>query len=203
VTELPIDPVQRQLAERRLLAALRRHARRQPLRPHLRVDSLIADLRATEPTSGAGHRGRQPLLLDDGELRTVVDLMADSGILSRDGRLIRLPDAAPALDPVMRGRVDRLLEGIAEAGAMPPPIDGIASRLGIPAGVIAELRAAGELVSLGAGIDYPMASWERIRLRLDRLARHERLSAPRVRDELRTTRRHAEAILRRWKRGRS
>jgi hypothetical protein len=67
VDDDPIDPGQRLLAERRLLAALRRHRRRSPLRDDVRVDTLVGELRAGEPARATAHRGRRPLMLTDGE----------------------------------------------------------------------------------------------------------------------------------------
>ena len=192
-----IDPVQRQLAERRLLVALRRLHRRQPLQPDVRVDSLVVELRAAERQRPSSHRGAAPLTLDDAALRSVVDGLVARGSLERTGHRVRLPGHAPTLDPVMRERVDRLLSGLASAGAAPPPVAGIASRLGIPGVVIDQLRASGELVSLEAGIDYPRGTWGELEARLSSMAARGPLSVTRVRDELHATRRHAEAILRR------
>jgi hypothetical protein len=101
------------------------------------------------------------------------------------------------MDPIMRGRVDRLLAGLAAAGNAPPPVSGIAARLGIPPTTIEQLRVAGELVSIAPGIDYPRATWEQLQERLAAMAARGPLSVSRVRNELRATRRHAEAILRR------
>ncbi len=193
----PIDPAQRQLAERRLVVALRRLHRRQPLQPDVRVDTLVAELRAGERQRPASHRGATPLTLDDAALRSVVDGLVTRGSLERGGHRVRLPEHAPTLDPAMRERVDRLLAGLASAGSAPPPVAGIASRLGIPSVVVDQLRASGELVSLEAGIDYPRSTWAELEVRLARMAARGPLSVRRVRDELRATRRHAEAILRR------
>jgi len=66
---------------------------------------------------------------------------------------------------------------------------------------VAQLRAAGEVVSVAPGIDYPRATWLEISERLDRLARGGRLNVARVRDDLRASRRHAEAILRHLRAG--
>jgi len=192
-----IDPVQRQLAERRLTLALRRLHRRQPLQPDVRVDTLVAEVRSAERQRPASHRGAAPLILDDAALRSVVDGLVARGSLERTGHRVRLAGHAPTLDPVMRGRVDRLLSGLASAGAAPPPVAGIAVRLGIPGVVIDQLRASGELVSLEAGIDYPRSTWAELEARLSAMAARGPLSVTRVRDELRATRRHAEAILRR------
>ncbi len=192
-----IDPLQRQLAERRLLLALRRLHRRQPLNADVRVDTLVAELRAGDRQRPASHRGATPLTLDDAALRAVVDGLVTRGSLERTGHRVRLPDHAPTLDPAMRERVDRLLAGLASAGAAPPPVAGIASRLGIPGVVVDQLRASGELVSLEAGIDYPRSTWDELEARLSTMAARGPLSVSRVRDELRATRRHAEAILRR------
>jgi hypothetical protein len=194
----PIDPLQRQLAERRLIAALRRLHRREPLRSDLRVDAVIAEMRAT-PRQTGGHRGSAPLTLDDGQLQSVVDGLVASGALVRAGHRVRLSAHEPTLDAVMRERVERLLAGLREAGNAPPRIEGSASRLGIPPTVLSQLRGAGELVEIAPGIDYPRDVWVTLRARVDAIAEREALSARRVRERLRTSRRHAEAILDYWR----
>jgi len=101
----------------------------------------------------------------------------------------------------MRGRLDELLATLRSAGATPPPVDGVAARLGIPAALLDQLRASGELVPVAPRIAYPRDTWDEIGSRLDRLATVRSLSVGLVRDELGTARRHAEAILRNWARG--
>jgi hypothetical protein len=199
----PIDPGQRLHAERRLLAALRRHQRRSPLRADVRVDTLVGELRAGEPGQATGHRGRQPVKLTDGELRSVVDGMVVAGTLLRSGHRVRLPDAGRSLDPIMRERLDQLLITLSARGATPPSADSVGARLGIPPALIDQLRAAGELISLAPRIDHPRQAWLEISHKLDLLADASAPSVRRVRDELGTTRRHAEAILRHWNRSRS
>jgi len=193
----PIDPAQLRLAERRLLEAMRRFHRREPLRVDLRVDRLIAELRAAERSGSPGHRGSRRLALSDGQLRGVVDQLVAAGALSRNGHRVRSAGERPALEPVMRARVDELLRTLGQAGATPPPAERVAARLGIPGSLLGQLRAAGELVVVAPGIDYPRATWAEIGQRLDRLAASDQLSVRRIRDELGSTRRHAEAILRR------
>ena len=189
-----IDPEQRRIAERLVLAALRKFHREQPLSADLRIDALVRRVR-----SAAGrkppprHRGAAALTIDDAELRRVIDDMADDGRLSRSGRRIGLPTARPELDPEMAERVDRLMEGLRAAGAEPPRVDGLAARLGIPPAVIDQLRAGGLLRQVAPGIDYPSDVWSALLARLEGLSGP--LSVGRVRDELRTSRRHAEAIL--------
>jgi hypothetical protein len=195
----PIDPADRQLAERRLLEALRKFHRRQPMRADLRVDRLIADLRAAEPSRPSAHRGRRPLTLTDAQLRTVVDGLVESGLMRREGHRVGLLGAAPALDPIMQRRVDELIQALVTAATTPPPAERVAANLGIPAALLDELRASGELVAVGPRIDYPRDAWARIRAVLDRLAAAGPLSVRAVRDELGTTRRHAEAILHRYR----
>lgn len=195
----PIDPGQQRIAERRLLAALKRHQRRSPLRPAVRVDTLIAELRTDALGRPSGHRGAQPLTLTDGELRAVVDGMVASGELLRAGHRVRMPaGAGPSFDPIMRERVDLLLTTLTAAGAAPPPAEGVAARLGIPAALVDQLRAAGELVSVGPRIDLTRESWDRVAGRLDRLAASGPLSVALVRDDLETARRFAERILQHW-----
>lgn len=189
-----IDPEQRRVAERLVLAALRRHHREQPLAAGIRTDALVARVRAAAGRRPPPrHRGSTPLTLDDAGLRWVIDDMAADGRLSRDGRRVRLPDASPGLDPEMEARVERLLAGLRETGAAPPRVEGLAARLGIPPTVIDQLRAAGILRHIGPGIDYPSDVWVMLSARLEEM-RGAR-SVARVRDELRTSRRHAEAIL--------
>lgn len=189
-----IDPEQRRLAERLVLAALRRFHREQPLSVDLRIDALVARVRAAaarRPPSR--HRGATPLTLEDADLRRVIDDLVADGRLVRRGRRIGMADASPGLDPEMDDRVRRLLEGLRSAGAEPPRVDGIAARLGIPPPVIDQLRKGGLLRQIAPGIDYPADVWSGLRARVDAM-RGER-SVGRLRDELRTSRRHAEAIL--------
>ncbi|MEO8251014.1 MAG: hypothetical protein ABI978_00135 [Chloroflexota bacterium] len=193
----PIDPTERRLAARRLLAALSRHHRREPLRLDLRVDNLVAELRAAEPSRATGHRGQRPLSLSDADLRGVVDDMVAAGILRRQGHRVRLADGPAVLDPIMRDRVDRLIDALREAGSVPPSAEGLAARLGIPVALVEQLRSSGELVPVAPRIDYPRATWAEINERLDRASAVAPLSVRLIRDELDTTRRHAEAILRR------
>jgi hypothetical protein len=61
--------------------------------------------------------------------------------------------------------------------------------------VVQQLRASGELVPVGPGIDYPRATWEELRERVDRLAASGPLTVARARDHLHASRRHVEAIL--------
>jgi len=199
----PIDPGQRRIAERRLLTALQRHQRRSPLRPDLRVDSLVAEARADEPPRPSRHRGRQSLTLTNAELRAVVDELVASGAVLRSGHRVRLSASEPELEPIMGERVHRLMAELGSAGAAPPPVDAVAARLGIPAGLVAQLRASGRLVGIGPRMDYSREAWIGISNRLDRLASDGPLSVAVVRDALGTSRRHAEAILREWNRARS
>jgi hypothetical protein len=197
MVEGPIDPAQRRLAERRLLDALRRLHRRQPLRIDVRVDRLVSEVHAGDPARPSTHRGRQPLTLSDGELRAVVDELVTSGVLRREGHRVSLASRVPDLDPIMRERIDQLVAALTAGGATPPSAEVVASRLGIPAALVDQLRAAGELVAVGSRIDYSRATWTTINGELDRLAAEAPLSVRTVRDALQTTRRHAEAILRR------
>jgi hypothetical protein len=189
-----IDPGQRRIAERLVLAALRKFHREQPLSADLRVDALVRRVR-----SAAGrkppprHRGATPLTLEDPELRRVIEEMADDGRLSRVGRRIGLPAARPDMDPEMGNRVERLMEGLRSAGAEPPRVEGLAARLGIPPAVIDQLRAGGMLRQVAPGIDYPADVWSALQARVEGM--RGPLSVARVRDELHTSRRHAEAIL--------
>ena len=202
MTPRPIDPAQRRLAERRLLDVLRRYARRQPLHPDLRIDTLVAELRTAEPRRPAGHRGAQRLTLDDGELRLLIDEMVTAGVVLRQARRVQLVETL-RLDPQMQARIDQLLAALSESGFTPLPAERVARRLGIPLQLLDQLRASGELVTLAGGIDYPRSSWAEIEARLQGLEASGPLSVRAVRDELGTTRRHAEAILRHRRQRRS
>ncbi len=189
-----IDPEQRRVAERLVLAALRRFHREQPLAVDMRMDTLVSWVRAAAGRKPPPrHRGATPLTLDDADLRRVIGDMTQEGRLQGSGRRIGLPDAAPGLDPEMAERVDRLLEGLRAAGAEPPRVDGLAARIGIPPNVIDQLRAGGVLRQVAPGIDYPSDVWSAIQARLEGMS--GALSVARVRDELHTSRRHAEAML--------
>lgn len=189
-----IDPEQRRVAQRLILAALRRFHREQPLSVDIRLDALVSRVRAAAGRKPPPrHRGSTPLVLEDSDLRRVIDDMAADGRLVRAGRRVRLPDEKPHLDPEMESRVERLLDGLRSTGAAPPRVEGIAARLGIPPTVLDQLRTAGLLRSIGSGIDYPADVWSSIQARVAEM--RGPMSVARLRDELRTSRRHAEAIL--------
>lgn len=189
-----IDPEQRRVAERLILQALGRFHREQPLAADLRIDALVGrvrELAARRPSSR--HRGGTALTLDEAALRRVVEELALAGSLVRAGRRVRLADAEPGIDPEMAARVATLMDGLRAAHAAPPRVEGIAARLGIPPTVIDQLRAAGQLRQIGPGIDYPAEVWSALRARVEEMPGP--ISVARLRDELRTSRRHAEAIL--------
>jgi hypothetical protein len=189
-----IDPEQRRVAERLVLGALRKFHKEQPLSVDIRLDALVSRVRAAAGRKPPPrHRGATPLTLEDAELRRVIDEMADDGRLRRTGRRFGLPDSVPGMDPEMSERVERLMEGLRSTRAEPPRVDGLAGRLGIPPPVIDQLRAGGMLRQIAPGIDYPADVWSAIQARVGGMAGS--LSVARVRDELRTSRRHAEAIL--------
>jgi hypothetical protein len=194
VTTGDIDAEQRRVAERLILSALRRFHREQPLAADLRLDALFARVRAASSRRPPPrHRGATPLELDDGELREVVESMVQDGRIVRTGRRVRLPGAEPALDPEMAERVERLLAGLRESGAAPPRVEGLAARVGITPTALAQLRASGMLRQVAPGIDYPADVWTALSARVEEM--RGPLSVARLRDELHTTRRHAEAIL--------
>lgn len=188
------DEAQRRLAERLIVRVLRRFHREQPLAPGLRVDALASRVRsAAAARPAARHRGGAPLELGDAALRHVIDDLAASGALQRAGRRVRLPDADVGLDAEMAGRVESLMTGLRASGASPPRVDGVAARLGIPPPILDQLRAAGRLRHVAPGIDYPSDVWVALRARVDDMS--GTVTVARLRDELRTSRRHAEAIL--------
>ena len=193
-----MDLAQRRLAERRLVSAIRRLHRREPMRADVRGDALIRELRS-DPGERLppDHRGGGSLReFTDAELLAVMEALVEAGKLVRRGHRVRLADHAPILlDPEMRDRVGRLMTGLREAGAEPPRVDGVAARLGIPVGVVAQLRSAGELVHVAEGIDYPRGIADELGARLDEMARVGPLTVSGVRGQLRTSRRHAEALI--------
>jgi hypothetical protein len=193
-----MEPGRRHLAERRLVAALRRLHRRDPLKPDLRIDAVLAELR-TDPGERLppGHRGGGTLRdVGDAELIGLLEALADSGKVAVSGHRVRLAGHEPVIgDTQMRERVERLLAGLRETGAEPPRVEGVAARLGIAPGVVDQLRSAGELVAIGDGIDYPRDILADLLRRMSEIGRHGALTVPRVRDGLRTSRRHAEALL--------
>ncbi|MGI8998584.1 MAG: hypothetical protein ACR2GO_02610 [Candidatus Limnocylindria bacterium] len=189
-----IDPDQRHVAQRLVLLALRRFHREQPLSVDLRMDALVTRVtELAEKRPPSKHRGGAKLGLAEAELRRVIDDLVSDGTLVRDGRRIRLADAETGLDPEMAEKVATLLAGLRAAGAEPPRIDGIAARLGIPPTVIDQLRTGGQLRQIAPGIDYPADVWSALRARVGGMP--GTITIARLRDELRTSRRHAEAIL--------
>ena len=155
----------------------------------------MATLAEAPAARSARHRGGARLELGERQLMTIIDGLVTSGALQRSGRRLRLGGERPELDPQMRERVDRLLARLRETGASPPRVDGAAARMGIPPDVLQQLRRSGELVSAAPGIDFASDTWDALQDRIDGLAAYGPLTVARVRDGLRTSRRHAEAIL--------
>ncbi len=180
-----MPPGQRQLAERRLLTALRRLHRREPMAPDIRVDALIGTLREE-----AARPGAPALQLSDAELLDVVDELVARGDLASEGRRVRLSGHRPRLGPEMRRRADALLDELAGHGASPPRATVVARRLGVPPGLLDALRRSGELVELAPGIDYPRAVLDALLARLAGAT-----SVAQARDTLGTSRRYAAALL--------
>ena len=96
-------------AERRLLSALARMHRREPLAPDVRVDALVAELRASQRGRPASHRGGGSLPMTDAELRAIVDRLVERGELVRRGHRVRLPSHLAALPDGWRERADALV----------------------------------------------------------------------------------------------
>jgi hypothetical protein len=193
-----MDLGQRRLAGRRVVAALRRLHRRQPMRSHFRTDLVLAELRADAGERlPIGHRGGGSLAhVSDAELIDVLESLAQRGQLGRSGRHVWLPAHRPEIaDDEMRARVDRLFAALREGGASPPRVDALASRLGVPPALLSQLRASGQLVQVADGIDYPVAVLAALVSELDELASVGPLKVAGVRDALRTSRRHAQSLL--------
>jgi hypothetical protein len=185
-----MDPGQRRLAERRLLSALARFHRREPMAVDLRIDGLLALLREDDrrPVS---HRGAAPLDLTDAELFDVLDGLQSRGEVERDGHRVRVAGHRPQLGPEMRRRADALLTELGTTAASPPRAEPLARRLGLPDGVLDALRQSGELVQLAPGVEYPRDVLADLLSRL----RGRGLTVAQVRDELGTSRRYAAPLL--------
>jgi len=191
----PIPAAVRQRAERRLLAELRRLQRRSPLRDGVRQDVVVDGLLVTLDRRPVSHRGSGGLGLSAAQLRSILDLMVADGRISRRGHRLGLATNEEALDPEMAGRVERLLDQLTAAGAAPPPLRRLAAELGVPRGVLDQLRDAGLLRRLAPGIDLPAPALAALNRRLDQLGPEVSLSVAAVRDALGTSRRIANAIL--------
>ena len=119
--------------------------------------------------------------------------MADDGRLIRNGRRVGLPESRRRWNRRWRSGSTGCMEGLRSAGAEPPRVDGLAARLGIPPAVLDQLRAGGQLRQIAPGIDYPADVWSSLQARVEGM--RGPMSVARLRDELHTSRRHAEAIL--------
>jgi Elongation factor SelB, winged helix len=197
VTGGPLPDRTLRVAQRRLELALRRWHRRHPLTHSIRTDALVRAVLSAEAANPrpATHRGSGSADLDAAILRAALDRLVAAGVVARDGRRLRLV-LAPAIGPGMAERVEQLLGELRRHGASPPRAEVVARRIGMPPAMLDELRRSGSLVALAPGIDYPRDVWERLRDRIVELAAEGPISAARIRDELRTTRRYAEALLR-------
>jgi hypothetical protein len=193
-----MDPALERLVERRLLSALSRLHRRDPLRADVRADAVIAELRS-DPAERrpAGHRGSGSLRgVPDVALLQAIDRLVASGAVERRGRHVRRAGHEAAIaDREMAARVEALLAGLRELGADVPRVEAVAARRGIPPGIIEQMRAAGVLVRIADGVDYPSDVLHSLLDRIGALAESGPLTVARVRSGLRASRRTAEALL--------
>jgi hypothetical protein len=185
----------RQTAERRLLSTLARLHRREPLAPDIRVDTLVAELRAAESGRPAKHRGGGRTPLSDAELRGLVNTLVERGALIRQGHRVRLPGHLAVLPDGWRERADELISVLRAERASPPRADAVASRLGLPDAALANLRATGELVVIGPGIDLPGDTFAEMLAVARRLADDGTLSVAALRTAIGTSRRVAAGII--------
>jgi hypothetical protein len=199
--EQPIDPARRQAAERRVLEAMRRFHRAEPLARDIRVDALMRRVRtlADADRRPRSHRGALASDLTEPELQAVIGGLVAAGKLERRGHRVNLRGERPGLSGEMAERVDRLVEGLRAAGAEPPRVEAVASRIGIPPAVIDQVRSSGMLVSLAPGIDYPREVLEALLDRIGGLSTRGPLTTGRVALSLGTSRRYAEALLERYR----
>lgn len=181
----------RRLAERRLLDILRRFHRREPMADGMRTDALVAAVQQPGDRP-RGHRGAQPLGLDDGEVLDLIDQLVERGALERSGRRVRMAGHRGELRGEARASADALLAELRAAGASAPRVDGVARRLGVAPWVVDALRQSGELVEAAPSIEYPRDVLDTL---LARLRAGDAVTVAAVRDELGTSRRYAVALI--------
>jgi hypothetical protein len=189
-----MDPGLRQIAERRLITALRRLHAAQPMQPDHRLDAVRAAVRDAPVARSPRHRGGAARAIDDATFDAALDALVAVGRVRRSGRRLSLATDRPVLGPQMRGRVDALLGELRASGAAPPRVDAVARRQGVPPAVVEGLRSAGELVAVAPGIDYPADVLAALIARLERLQPDQANRAV-VTHELGVSRRYAEALL--------
>lgn len=182
-------------AERRLLSALARMHRREPLAPDVRVDALVAELRASERGRPASHRGGGSLPMTDSDLRVIVDRLVERGEVVRRGHRVRLPSHLAVLPDGWRQRADALVDVLRQESPTPPRAEAVARRLGLPEPALEHLRATGELVSVAPGIDYPSDVYAGLLGVARGLADDGTLTVAALRAAIGGTRRYASAII--------
>lgn len=189
-----MDPARRSQVERDVLRALERFHREAPMVPTLRLDALMGRIVQAQRPASSRHRGGRAVELGWDELLEAIDALADRGLLVRDGRRVALVGGGAGLGPEMRERADALIDTLLQGGATPPRAEAVARRLGLPPGVVASLRQAGELVEVAPGIDYPRDVLEVLLDRLDAVARDGSITTSEVAAALGTSRRYADAL---------
>lgn len=185
----------RAIAERRLLSAVARLHRRDPLAADVRVDTLVAAVRESAGGRPAGHRGAGAVPLSDQELRAIVDGLVARGTLHRSGHRVRLPEHVAVLPEAWRERAAALLAVLRAESPTPPRAAAVARRLGLPDAALDHLRRSGELVSFAPGVDYPADVATELMVVARRLADEGTLSVRTLRTATGGTRRTASAII--------
>lgn len=181
-------------AERRLIAVLRRLHAAQPMQPDHRIDAVRGAVQTAPTARSPRHRGGSLRAIDDVTFDAALDALVAAGRVMRNGRRIQLAVDRPVLGDQMRARANALLDALRAAGATPPRTESVARPLGVPIAVVEGLRAAGELVSIAPGIDYPADVIAGLVERLNGAAPGEPTRAAII-EELGVSRRYADALL--------
>ena len=181
-------------AERRLMVALRRLHAAQPLQPDHRIDAVRRAVQAAPTARSRRHRGGSVRAIDDPTFDAALDALVAAGRVERNGRRIQLTGNRPVLGDQMRARANALLDALRAAGVTPPRAETVARNLGVPVAVVEGMRAAGELVSIAPGIDYPADVLADLVEHLAGAVTGEPSRAAII-DELGVSRRYADALL--------
>ncbi|MBX3071856.1 MAG: selenocysteine-specific translation elongation factor [Thermomicrobiales bacterium] len=146
-----------------------------PLRPGMPLEELRASFK-----------------LDLRQFDVMIGELERSGVLVRDGALLRSPSFVLLFDETTQRRVDRYLGALRERPADPPP----PQEFDIDAEVLAALEHQGSVVKLSDAMAFDSDAYTNLAtLTLDFLAKHGTISLAEFRDLAGTTRKYAQALL--------
>ncbi len=183
--------------EHLVLKALARLQSRAPLCPGFSAEDIAAEIRTQAgKRPPAGHRGAASAPVEPDQIQPAIATLAAGGQVVPAAGGYRLAGTGATLGPDMDGRIADMILLLRQGGAEPMPAGTAADRSGVPAAVLAQVRDAGLILTIGPRIEYPAETVAELSVAVDRLTDADgRIDRTALRAATGLSHRRADALL--------